>query len=57
MSQKTPVDTINPAVLSNYYEAPAAEPADDELWCYSDRLCYSPGETIVFHVLHHRNPL
>jgi len=50
MSQKTPVDTINPAVLSNYYEAPAAEPADDELWCYSDRLCYSPGETIVFHV-------
>ena len=50
MSQKLPVDSINPAVSSNYYEAPAVEPVGDELWCYSDRLCYSPGETIAFHV-------
>jgi len=50
MSQKSPTDTINPAVLSNYYEAPAVEPVGDELWCYSDRLSYSPGETISFHV-------
>ena len=40
----------NPAVFSNYYECPAADPAADEIWCYSDRPCYSPGDTIAFHV-------
>ena len=50
MSQQKPGDSLNPAVLTNYYEGPAADPVDDELWCYSDRLCYSPGETISFHV-------
>ena len=50
MSQKTPEDGVNPAVLSNYYEVPAVEPVGDELWCYSDRLSYSPGETVAFHV-------
>jgi hypothetical protein len=40
----------NPAVHSNYYEAPPPDPAGDELWCYSDRPCYSPGDTVAFHV-------
>ena len=40
----------DPAVHSNYYEAPAAAPAADEIWCYSDRPCYSPGDRICFHV-------
>ena len=40
----------DPAVHSNYYEAPAAVPAGDEIWCYSDRPCYSPGDVICFHV-------
>ena len=41
---------INPAVLSHYYEAPAADAATDEIWCYCDRPCYSPGDRIAFHV-------
>lgn len=40
----------NPAVFEHYYEAPAAEPIGNEIWCYCDRPCYSPGETIAFHV-------
>jgi hypothetical protein len=41
---------INPAVLSNYYESPAPDGEGDEIWCYSDRPCYSPGDSIAFHV-------
>ena len=41
---------LNPAVHSNYYEAPASATDTDEIWCYCDRPCYSPGETIAFHV-------
>ena len=40
----------NPAVQDNYYEGPPGKPSGDEVWCYSDRLCYSPGDTIRFHV-------
>jgi len=50
MSQQLPHKNFNPAVLSNYYEAAAAEPTGDEIWCYSDRPCYSPGDTIAFYV-------
>jgi hypothetical protein len=50
MSQQLPHENSNPAVLSNYYEGPAADPMGDEVWCYSDRLCYSPGDTIALHV-------
>ncbi|UCH38685.1 MAG: hypothetical protein JSU67_10955, partial [Gammaproteobacteria bacterium] len=38
----------NPAVFSNYYEFPGR--AADEIWCYCDRPCYSPGDTLVLHV-------
>jgi len=50
MSRKLPTNSLNPAVHSHYYEGPAAEPVGDELWCYSNYLCYSPGEVIAFHV-------
>jgi hypothetical protein len=50
MSQPGPGDHLNPAVHSNYYEGPAVEAVGDEIWCYSDSLCYSPGDTILFHV-------
>ncbi len=40
----------NPAVFSHYYEGPSATPTGDEIWCYSDRPCYSPGEIIIFYV-------
>lgn len=41
---------MNPAVLSHYYEAPPAQAAGDEVWCYTDKPCYSPGQTVAFHV-------
>ena len=50
MSQQIPSESLNPAVFSNYYEGPAADPVGDEIWCYSDQPCYSPGESIAFHV-------
>jgi len=47
----SPADApVNPAVLSHYYEAPAIIADGDEIWCYSDRPCYSPGDSIAFHV-------
>jgi hypothetical protein len=46
-----PADTgVNPAVLSHYYEAPATNSGDEEIWCYCDRPCYSPGDRVAFHV-------
>ena len=45
-----PSASTNPAVHSNYYEGPSAQPGGDELWCYSDQLCYSPVDTVAFHV-------
>ena len=38
----------DPAVHDNYYECPGREP--DEIWCYCDRPCYSPGDTLRLHV-------
>ena len=38
----------NPAVFSNYYEAP--NPDRDEIWCYCDRSSYAPGDRVRFHV-------
>ncbi len=40
----------NPAVFSNYHEAPAAHDAAEEIWCYCDRPCYSPGDKVALHV-------
>jgi hypothetical protein len=49
-SKQTHMDNRNPAVFSHYYEAPTDTPLGDEIWCYSDKPCYSPGETINLHV-------
>ena len=40
----------SPAVFEHYYEGSAAEPAGDEIWCYCERPCYSPGDTLRLHV-------
>ncbi|MCP4980467.1 MAG: hypothetical protein GY935_08230 [Gammaproteobacteria bacterium] len=50
MSTPTPDVQTNPAVFSNYYEAPPPDPIGDEIWCYSDRPCYACGDMIAFHV-------
>ena len=39
----------NPAVFEHYYEGPAADPAGDEIWCYCNLPCYSPGDTLRLH--------
>lgn len=49
-TEQTLSENRNPAVFSHYYEGPSAAPNVDEIWCYTDRPCYSPGEVIVFHV-------
>ena len=33
----------------NFYEFPSADPAEIEVWCYTDRLSYKPGDTVNFH--------
>ena len=38
----------NPAVFSNYHEFPGA--AADEIWCYCERPCYSPGDMLRLQV-------
>jgi hypothetical protein len=40
----------NPAVFEHYYEGPPVEPVGDEIWCYCDRPCYSPGDRLRLHV-------
>ena len=49
-SQSSEDSGRNPAVFTHYYESPSDDPAADEIWCYCDRPCYSPGETVCFHV-------
>jgi hypothetical protein len=40
----------NPAVHSHYYETPGGDSSADEIWCYCDRPCYSPGDPVALHV-------
>jgi hypothetical protein len=49
-SQSSEDSGRNPAVFTHYYESPSDDPAAEEIWCYCDRPCYSPGETVCFHV-------
>ncbi len=37
-------------ILDNYFIGPARDPAVLELWAYSDRISYAPGEEIALHV-------
>jgi hypothetical protein len=50
MSKASSDTNINPAVHGHYYEAPASTAGADEIWCYCDRPCYSPGDSVAFHV-------
>ncbi|TIX36939.1 MAG: hypothetical protein E5V40_23585, partial [Mesorhizobium sp.] len=38
------------AVRGHYYEWPGTDGARGEIWCYSDRFSYRPGETVALHV-------
>lgn len=38
------------AVRSHYYERPGMDGATGEIWCYSDRFSYRPGETVRLQV-------
>ena len=38
------------AIHENFYERPSGDPGSLEIWGYTDRLSYAPGETIRLHV-------
>ena len=38
------------AVRENFHERPPEQPEGTELWAYSDRISYAPGETLRLHV-------
>jgi hypothetical protein len=38
------------AVRSHYYERPGMDGARGEIWCYSDRFSYRPGDTVRLRV-------
>ncbi|THF54683.1 N,N-dimethylformamidase beta subunit family domain-containing protein [Ollibium composti] len=38
------------AVRSHYYERPGMDGTRGEIWCYSDRFSYRPGETVRLQV-------
>ena len=47
----TTVGAVRPsAVFENFYEKAGNDPNELEIWCYSDRLSYAPGETLRLHV-------
>ena len=37
------------ATHTHWYEFPTDDPAQLEVWCYTDKLSYAPGETVQFH--------
>jgi hypothetical protein len=38
------------AVRGNYYEYSGMDGGRGEIWCYTDRFSYAPGETVSLHV-------
>lgn len=38
------------AIYENWHERAANDPAVPQLFCYTDRISYQPGDTIAFHV-------
>jgi hypothetical protein len=38
------------AILENTYECTSRDPDELEVWCYTDRLSYAPGDTANFHI-------
>ncbi|HEV7369700.1 N,N-dimethylformamidase beta subunit family domain-containing protein [Arenibaculum sp.] len=43
-------DERREAVLGHYYERPGMDGERGEIWCYTDRISYAPGETVTLHV-------
>lgn len=37
-------------ILDNYYIGPARDPEVLEIWAYTDRMSYQPGDTVALHV-------
>ncbi|MFO1173354.1 MAG: DUF6605 domain-containing protein [Hyphomicrobiaceae bacterium] len=38
------------AIKENFAVMPSADPAEPQIWCYSDQMSYAPGELIQLHV-------
>jgi hypothetical protein len=38
------------AVRGHYYEYPGMDGDRGEIWCYSDRVSYLPGDTVALHI-------
>ncbi len=38
------------AVRENFYVRPSEDPAEPQLWCYTDHFSYAPGDRIRVHV-------
>src|SRR5690606_32664734 len=38
------------AVRGHYYEYPGMDGEKGEIWCYTDRLAYAPGDTVRMFV-------
>ena len=38
------------AIKENGAVTPSADPAEAQIWCYSDRMSYAPGERVRLHV-------
>ena len=45
-----PHDTGDP-VMGHYYEAASPDPNRPQVWGYTDRLSYAPGERLVLHLM------
>ena len=37
-------------VQGHYYEAASNDPSEPQVWCYTDRMSYAPGDTVRFFV-------
>lgn len=38
------------ATFTHWYEAPSGDSSRPDLWCYTDRLSYAPGDIVSFHL-------
>jgi hypothetical protein len=38
------------ATMTHFYEHPKDDPSIPEIWCYTDKLSYEPGEEVVFSI-------
>jgi len=38
------------ATMTHFYERPTDDPSVPEVWCYTDKISYAPGDTVAFHV-------